>query len=111
MAIIMKDYRTYLEYFYPEIKEFMKFKKSDEEIYNDETFNEKRRKAENEHKLCELIREDSIVDFISYINLHSIQINSYIPESIFETNRFLLDKYPSMIEYSAFVVQLEFSNI
>ena len=49
-----------------------------------------------------MIRKDSIDDFIQYINQYSINISSKIEPSIFESNLFLLDKKPSLIEYAAF---------
>ena len=65
-------------------------------------FEEKRQKGENDSYLCELIRTDSIEDFISYVNQKNISLSSKIKSSIFETNSFLVEKEPSLIEYTAF---------
>lgn len=87
---------SYLKYFSPEIKN-LNFN-----INDIDSFEEKRRNAENDCMLCQLIRNDSINDFISYVNSNVMKIDSIIPNSIFETNQILLNKRPSIIEYSAF---------
>ena len=50
----------------------------------------------------QLIRNDDVVQFIKYINQNNYSLNSQINNSIFETNSFLSDKKPTLIEYSAF---------
>ena len=97
----------YIEYFGPEIKEilteefittyFNKHKKvKKEEILNripieiGEEFYSKRKIGENDNILCELIRHKKTKDFIAYVNLNNIPLQSYIEESIFETNSFLI---------------------
>ena len=65
-------------------------------------FEQKRLISENENYLCQLIREDSIEEFIIYVNKHNISLDSRIISSIFETNSLLLKKAPTLIEYSAF---------
>lgn len=62
---------------------------------------EKNRKiGENESHICELIRSDSVVDFISHVNTSSLKLKSTVPDSIFETNYFLntLKRRPTLIE-------------
>lgn len=54
--------------------------------------------GENDNDLCEIIRKDSIDDFIA----SKTDVNFQIQTSIYETNQFLKDKTPSIIEYSAF---------
>ena len=50
-----------------------------------------------------MIREDSIEEFITYDNKNDYPLNSYIKESIFETNDFLIKhKKTTLIEYAAF---------
>ncbi|KAK8889890.1 hypothetical protein M9Y10_034644 [Tritrichomonas musculus] len=107
--LITEKYRNknYHLYFYPEFESF--YKENDKimkpELLNDdiEFFNYKRKIGENDNYICQLIQNDSIEDFVSYINRSNISINSTINPSIFETNLFLLrnDK-PSLIEYAAF---------
>ena len=97
----------YIEYFGPEIKEilteefittyFNKHKEvKKEEILNripieiGEEFYSKRKIGENDNILCELIRHKKTKDFIAYVNLNNIPLQSYIEESIFETNSFLI---------------------
>lgn len=66
------------------------------------SFDEKRKIGENDSYLCQLIRNDSINDFISHVNLKNIPLRTTIEISIFESNSFLLNKKPSLIEYAAF---------
>ena len=67
-----------------------------------ESFEEKCKIGENDSYLCKLIREDLIDDFISYVSQTCLPINDFEVSSIFETNQFLLDKKPTLIEYAAF---------
>lgn len=99
--------QNYILYFYPEIKIFLNEnikledgKKKDIEIEVD--FLEKRKIGENGNILCEIIREDRINDFISYVEECKLSLSETIIPSIFETNSFLLKNIPSLIEYSAF---------
>ena len=57
-----------------------------------DNFYELRRIGENDDFICKLIREDSIKDFIIYLNQNNISPNSTIKSSIYETNNFLNDK-------------------
>ena len=52
--------------------------------------------------ICELIRNDDIKEFIIYFNLNQFSLNMTIEPSIYETNSFLCEKNPSLIEYSTF---------
>ena len=97
----------YPQYFYPEIKEFLK--PSDRRDIHDENsedfkyFKEKRKIGENDEYLYQLIRTDSVKEFITYTNLHNIDLTSTIKPSIFETNSFLLEhKETTLVEYAAF---------
>ena len=97
----------YYYYFYPEIKQinfYINDKKATEyeENLNDK-FEENRRIGENNNNLCNLIRNDIIKEFIIYVNQTNLPIKTYrIQHSIFETNNFLINKKPTLIEYSAF---------
>ena len=55
-------------------------------------FNELRKAGENESYICELIRNDSIDDFIVYVNKRNYSLQSTIVPSIYETNKFLFNK-------------------
>lgn len=74
-------------FFYQEIKDILESNIKEEiskEIPDD--FILKREKGENDSYLCEIIRKDSIVEFISYVEKNNISFNHEIEESIFETN-------------------------
>ena len=96
--------RDFPLYFSPEIKAF----KNDENRKMDENefkiFEEKRKIGENDSYICQLIRDDSIEEFIAYTTRTCLSLsNSKIPESIYETNSFLVNnKETTLIEYAAF---------
>ena len=118
----------YPQYFQPEFQPFINekwFPKYDrryselkkngwvEEIKKElpENFYEKRKEGENDSQICELIRNDMITEFIAYVNLNDVWLNSKIQPSIYETNSFLLKKQVktnqkddgiSLIEYAVF---------
>ena len=111
--IIYRSQKTntkYHQFFYPEIKAFITNEKIDDlekelisenqNIFTD--FEEKRERGENISYICELIRNDSIDDFVVSINRNVSLLNATINPSIFETNSFLLKNRPSLIEYAAF---------
>ncbi|KAK8839663.1 hypothetical protein M9Y10_032033 [Tritrichomonas musculus] len=126
----------YIEYFRPEIKEilteefvktyFNKHKEAKKEeilkrLQNElgDEFYSKRKIGENDNKLCELIRQKKTKDFIAYVNLNNIPLESYIEESIFETNSFFIFdenneskeiKKVRLIEYAAFFESNEIIN-
>ena len=83
----------YQEYFKPELGEF---------ILDLEIFNKNREIGENDSYICELIRNDSIIEFIKYVNKTNTSLSSIIKPSIFETNLLLLRNNVSLIEYSLF---------
>ncbi|KAK8870178.1 hypothetical protein M9Y10_008055 [Tritrichomonas musculus] len=99
----------YIDYFEPEMEPFLTehFKdKYDVRKVNEisDDFFEKRKIGENDSTLCELIRKDSIAEFIRYTNQSDIQIEKVkILPSIFETNNFLIKQQSTtLIEYAAF---------
>ena len=115
------EYANYRHYFYPEIKPFIEKSKdnNDEVNWEDiekvvgeygEKFEEKRKNGENDNYICELIRNDSIVEFIVHINKLNIPLNSNIKPSIFETNPFLMKNQPTLIEYAAFFGSIQILN-
>ena len=87
-----------MHFFYPEVKKYIPKEQADnieKELfeYNSnvfEKFNENRHKGENEFYICQIIRNDSVEDFIVYINQNNIPLSSYIKHSLFETNSYLL---------------------
>ena len=110
--------RHYPEYFYIEFKSFFSEKLKNEidfdNIENDEnkykTFLQKRQKGENDSYICELIRNDSVQEFISYINNKNIPFTSTIPNSLFETISIFLKNPPTLIEYAAFYGSIQIFN-
>lgn len=68
-------------------------KKIEDEIlqnYNEdiETFEKKCRIGENDSYLCSLIRQDLVVEYITYINENDLSLLTNIKPSIYETNSF-----------------------
>lgn len=103
--------RLYPQYFYPEFKSFYTKQLLDDlnpkvPEFSNENFDEfdmKRKIGENDQYICQLIRNDSVTEFISYVNRANIPISEVkIVKSVFETNSFLLDKETNLIEYAAF---------
>ena len=87
-------------YFAPELIGFMA--KETQKV--EESFEENRTKGENASYICQLIRNDSIEEFVAYTSKTNLPIKSaQIEQSCFETNHFLLEKRNvSLIEYAAF---------
>ena len=68
-----------------------------------EIFESLRKKGENDSYTCDLIRQDSIKEFITYVNKTNLSLqHTRIKSSIFETNSYLISKNPTLIEYAAF---------
>ncbi|KAK8898098.1 hypothetical protein M9Y10_000366 [Tritrichomonas musculus] len=82
---------------------------NDNEYFTSEN-KEKCEKGENDLLLCELIRNDSVEQFIQYVNQTIYPLSSRIDESIYETNTFLYNKCPTVIEYSAFFGSIKIFN-
>ena len=73
------------------------------QILQFDNYEEKRQEGENDSYICSLIRQDSVEEFISYVNRSNISLSSQISPSIFETNAFLIkNDTTTLIEYSAF---------
>ena len=70
--------------------------------YNSEQYEKMRKIGENETLICQLIRNDSNDDFISFVNHSNLSLTATIESSIFETNTFLMKCKPTLIEYAAF---------
>ena len=99
---ILKEKNTiYRDYFLPELNQLSKENEINDQI-DESTFYTNRKIGENENYICCMIRNDSVIEFIQYINRTNYSLKTLIFPSIFETNSFLLNKMPTMIEYSAF---------
>ena len=89
-------------FLYPKMKKFLEEKlqkQIEEEIsqkYSEtiSTFEEKCQIGENDSYICSLIRSDSVEEFVKRL--------TKIKPSIYETNSFLINKEPTLIEYAAF---------
>ena len=58
--------------------------------------------GENDSYICKLIRDDSIEEFIIFVNQGNISLaSSKIKYSICETNTFLMNNEPTLIEYDS----------
>ena len=111
----------YPEYFLPEIRLFKNekwFPKEEaydclsqelidkinkEELPDD--FYENRQTGENESLICKFIRNDSVIEFITYVTKNILSLNSEISPSIYETNHFLIknnDNELTLIKYATF---------
>ena len=106
-----KEKYYYPHYFFPEFKSFYSERLKNEITSLDpnlfekseiETFERKRKNGQNDSYICKLIQNDSIEEFIAYVNRNNLSISSAIKPSIFETNLFLLKKKSSLIEYASF---------
>lgn len=102
------------KYFKNEIKphieeEFYKIVCQNDEI-DDENYEQNRKIGENELKICEIIRNDKIDDFVIYVTKNNTSINMEIPKSIYETNFYLIEKVPTLIEYAAFFGSIQIFN-
>lgn len=74
-------------YFFPEIKSLLNEKdRSDFEFeilkYNRNDFEMNRKIGENESLICQLIRHDLVIEFITYVNKMNISISSKIQDSL-----------------------------
>lgn len=109
--------RKYPEYFFNEFKNFYdedflkNIKLNHPEIEADD-FESNRKRGENNQKVCKIIQNDLIDDFIVYRNQTNLPLSALIENhSIFESNNFLLKKRSaSLIEYSAFFGSIRIFN-
>lgn len=100
----------YTEYFYPEFKDLynsdtqilISSKTKEQVLNNFEEFDRKRTIGENDYILCRYIQTDSVDEFIQYTQMNSVSIQDEIPSSIFETNRFLMKRDVTFLQYAAF---------
>ena len=128
--IIFSEFLKYLfygHYFAPEIKPFMKEswflkRNKDEQSFDNNlidflekdlpsNFDPNRKKGENDSLICEIIRRDSINEFIQYIKENECPLDSYIENSIYETNRFFRQPYKhNLIEYATFFGSIQITE-
>lgn len=127
--------RNYHRYFLPEIKSLMDDKwfkeierESEKYYYIDtyssvikemkqevpEHFYENRRIAENENRICLLIRNDLIKEFVQYVTINKTKLSLVMDQSIYEIDvlgdRYERRKRSSLIEYAAFFGSVKIFN-
>ncbi|KAK8836819.1 hypothetical protein M9Y10_037343 [Tritrichomonas musculus] len=121
LMLIERHFDRYKFYFYPEIKPFLteqmrisiekELTDSDPDIFKN--FEEKREIGENDSYLCQIIRNDSIDEFVIYVNQTNLSISTEnIKPSIFETNFFLLKRIfiISLTDYAVFFGAIQIIN-
>ncbi|KAK8840556.1 hypothetical protein M9Y10_030765 [Tritrichomonas musculus] len=93
-----------IQFFLPEIKKIKEKYENDIKYKLDyDNFEENRHIGENESYICQLIRDDSVEEFITYTQKTNFSLsNTKIKQSIFESNSFLNENTPTLIEYAAF---------
>lgn len=94
----------YPDFFYPEIQNFL-YKTPIENVIKllPKDFDQKRKIGENDSYICELIRKDSVQEFISYVNKTNFNLESTINKSVYETNHYFLKNMNiNLIDYAAF---------
>lgn len=102
--------KNYKFYFYPEIKskltpddtQLIESKLVDYSKDEMSLFYKNRKIGENDSTICTIIRNDSIESFVSYVTQTNYPLSGKIPTSLFETNDFLIQKEPLLIEYASF---------
>ncbi|KAK8840827.1 hypothetical protein M9Y10_027653 [Tritrichomonas musculus] len=95
--------KKYPQYFAPEISAFKDqhwFPRHGDDSKNEwideinkklpDRFHELRKIGENERYICELIRNDNVIDFVTWVCRSNFPLESQIELSIYETNSFLL---------------------
>ena len=95
---------NYKYYFFEDIKSHLDNKtrstiekelfEMNDKIFDD--FDKKCQTGENDSYISQLIREDSVQEFIAYVNKNNIPLNGEVTQSIFETNQFLIQKPASV---------------
>lgn len=70
----------------------------------DKDYDQLRQSGMNTNNVAQMIQNDDIVQFQDFISHTNTNVNSTVPRSIYETNRFLLQERfaPTYIEYAAF---------
>ena len=63
---------------------------------------QKKEIGENDSYICEIIRKDSLDEFIIYINENNCSLANTIKPSIYETNSFLINKKVDFLDYAIF---------
>lgn len=110
-ACVDPDY-LYGSYFYPEFQSYFKNHYiPNQYINNSSEFYINRRNGENNKYICQLIQKDLVKEFIMFINQSQCPIFEVkIEPLVYETNDFLLNKTPNLMEYAAFYGSIQIFN-
>lgn len=99
--------KFFSHFFYPEINDneskqriIDEISQMDPNIFDN--FEQKRKLGENDSIICTIIRKDSVDEFVEFIKKSNFSLSNKIIPSIFETNEFLINKTPTLIEYATF---------
>ncbi|KAK8845850.1 hypothetical protein M9Y10_020775 [Tritrichomonas musculus] len=115
-TIISDEYvkAKYPQYFAPELRPFIHeftFQKDQDDSWISQIkqnypydFENLRQNGNNEETICQMIRNDSVEEFIKYVNKINYNLNSTISPSIYETNSFLIENQHdiNLIKYATF---------
>lgn len=109
---MIKGTKTMINYFFNELqtfiinekgKEFFNQIQKENSFYSSEDFEKNRKSGENDQYICQLIQNDSIKEFVIYVNQTNLSLkNTKIKPSIFDSSKLLLKNEPTLIEYAAF---------
>ena len=101
--IIQSPYRFYFLYELGSYFQNQPFQIKQEQKEEFDIFDKKRKIGENDDYICQLIRNDSIQEFVAFVNKTNLSLKTIIKPSIFETNLFIINSNKtSLIEYAAF---------
>ena len=79
---------------------------TDSKDNSEDIFEKKRKIGENDSDICFFIRNDLIDDFVIFVNKTNYKLESKI-ETSFETNSYLINKNPTLIEYATFYESIQ----
>ena len=106
IALIMMSHKIekYPEHFFNEIKPFHndEIVKEISDQIPEEKHEENREIGENDSYICRLIQNDSIDEFTSFVKKTEISFSTRFDPSIYETNKFLVNRRFLLTEYAAF---------
>ena len=113
-SILTKKYEyqeaSYSEYLFTMPNHFTNKKLIQEIKENLDEYEKKQAIGENDSRVCELIREDLLDDFVDFVTKEKLSLERKIEKSIFESNPLLLSRGASLIEYAAFFGSVKIFN-
>ena len=102
-----------MNFFLPEIEAFYydnELKFNGENQTRLDKYKKIRKLGVNNDDIAEMIRNDSIEQFIIHVNKTNLQLNSKIMDSPFETNLYLKQNKTTLIEYATFYGSVQIFN-